>query len=368
MAKAAVPGAASRPLAALTDSPYVCAMTLLSPPLDGVSRRAASPRPMVAWLLCVAALVFMIILVGGLTRLTDSGLSIVEWKPLTGWIPPLSDADWEAEFANYRQYPEFQKINHTMTLAEFRTIFWFEYWHRVLGRVIGLAFAIPFFLYLLRRQLDRPLGWRLASILVLIGVQGALGWWMVKSGLVDRPDVSHIRLTAHLGLALFIYLLIVQTVLDLRLPRRGRTLPLANGVLFLVFFQALLGAMVAGLDAGLIYNTWPLMDGSVAPTAIFHLSPWWLNFLEQPDMVQFQHRMVGYAAAAAVVWLWWRLRGTPQAGFGRLALAVTAVQVALGIFTLVYQVQIALAALHQAGAVLLLSVLLVTRHLTRPAS
>lgn len=340
-------------------------MTAYSPAYSTAGRHPAAAGPMALWLLAVAALVFTMILVGGLTRLTDSGLSIVEWKPLTGWIPPLSDADWSAEFEAYKAYPEFQKINHAMTLVEFKRIFWFEFWHRVLGRVIGLAFAIPFFVYLARRKLDRALALRLGSILVLIGAQGALGWWMVKSGLVDRPDVSHYRLTAHLGLAVFIYLFILQTALDLVAPRKGEGMLLARGVLLLVFFQLLLGAMVAGLDAGLIYNTWPLMDGVFMPPAVFHLSPFWMNFLEQPDMLQFQHRITAYIAAAAVLWLWWRLRGTAQQGFANITLAALLLQVLLGIGTVVWHVPIALAAMHQAGAVLLLTALLATRHFTR---
>jgi cytochrome c oxidase assembly protein subunit 15 len=337
-------------------------MTAASLALNPAAGRTVRAVPL--WLLGIAALIFIMIVVGGLTRLTDSGLSIVEWKLAVGWIPPLSPEAWQKEFDAYKLFPEYQKINHGMTLAEFQRIYWFEYWHRVLGRVIGLAFAIPLAVFLWRRQVERRLAPRLVGIFLLIVAQGALGWWMVQSGLVDRPDVSHFRLTAHLGLAVLLLLLCLQTALNLLAPRTSRANIVASVVLALAFVQMLLGGLVAGLDAGLIYNTWPDMNGEFAPAAIFHLSPLWLNLFEQPDMLQFQHRIGAYVVTLAVLWLWWRERSRPLA---HAALTAVAVQVALGIFTLLHHVPVALAALHQAGAVVLLALLLMLRHATRAA-
>jgi len=329
----------------------------------GRSARAARARntgPVAWWLLACAGLVFAMIVLGGVTRLTESGLSIVEWRPVTGILPPLSQAAWEEAFAAYRQFPEYQQVNQGMTLADFKTIYWYEYAHRLLGRLIGIAFLVPLVVFALQRRIRGALVGRLGLIFVLGGAQGALGWYMVASGLVDRPDVSQYRLAAHLVLAFVIYGLIVATAVGLLAPPRAHAAPpgfrLAS---FLVVALALVtvgsGGFVAGLNAGLVYNTFPLMGGRLVPADALFLEPWWRNHFENVAMVQFQHRWLALLTAAACVALWLRaLRVVePEARLpfhllGAMALA----QVGLGIATLLLAVPIPLAALHQAGAVL----------------
>ena len=324
--------------------------------------RAADRRVIALWLFAIAALVFLMVAVGGITRLTNSGLSIVEWKPVTGILPPMSEAAWTAEFEKYKAFPEYQKINRGMDLDGFKSIYWPEYWHRVLGRLIGFAFAVPFAVFFLTGRVERVLAPRLLLLFVLGGAQGALGWFMVKSGLVDRPDVSQYRLAAHLGLAVLLYWLILTTALQLWRPAPPVAAPrgLAHAGLGLVYLQILLGGLVAGLDAGLIYNTWPLMDGSVVPThLIFSESPLWLNFFENVATVQFQHRVGAYIVTLVLLLLWWRSRSTALAGAANLVLAALALQMVLGVTTLLHVVPVPLAALHQLGALLLLSTLIV---------
>ena len=304
-------------------------------------------RAVAAWLLLCAALVFLTVLVGGATRLTRSGLSIVEWQPLLGAIPPLSEADWQALFARYRETPEFRLVNFDMTLAGFKTIFWWEYAHRLLGRAVGAVFLLPFVWFLLRKKLHAPLAWKLAGIFVLGGLQGALGWFMVQSGLVDDPRVSHFRLTAHLGVALAIFAALLS--LALRLLGFGRprlALPA------LVFLMALSGGMVAGLRAGYAYNTFPLMNGQLVPAEILALEPWWRNFLYNMATVQFVHRAFFWLLAVLVPLAWWRHRASTAA---HVLMAAFALQAALGISTLLLGVPVALGAAHQGGAVVLLA-------------
>ncbi len=320
-------------------------------------------RPVAAWLLACAALVFAMVVVGGVTRLTHSGLSIVEWQPLVGTVPPLSLSDWETLFAKYRETPEFRKVNFGMDLEGFKRIFWWEYVHRLLGRVIGLAFLLPFVWFFARGRLERKLAWQLAGVFVLGALQGALGWYMVASGLVDDPRVSHFRLTAHLGVALAIFaaeLWIALRLLEARaVPAAPRALGrFALAIAAIVFAMALSGGLVAGLRAGFAYNTFPLMNGQLVPPEILMLEPWWKNFLWNTATVQFVHRGIAWLLIVLVPLFWWQAARAPLAPRARLAchllLATLAIQVALGIATLLMVVPVGLAAAHQGGAVLLL--------------
>jgi cytochrome c oxidase assembly protein subunit 15 len=327
-----------------------------------ISLETPNRRGVGLWLLTVAAMVFAIVLLGGTTRLTHSGLSIVEWQPVTGVLPPLSDTEWQTEFAKYQQFPEYRKLNSDMTLAEFKQIFWVEYAHRLLGRVIGVVFALPFLYFLWAGALDRALVRRLAIILLLGGAQGVLGWFMVESGLADDPAVSHYRLTAHLGLAVILYGAILWTACDLlSVPRRhGTAGPRRASQLLvgLVFLQILAGGLVAGLHAGLIYNSWPLMDGSLAPLHLFDSQPRWRNPMENIAMVQFDHRMLAYLVLVSAVVICWRAFTAREgdASMRRavaLLLSAIVAQIGLGIATLLLVVPIPLAVLHQAGALVL---------------
>jgi cytochrome c oxidase assembly protein subunit 15 len=333
-------------------------------------------RQVAAWLLICAALVFAMVVVGGITRLTHSGLSIAEWQPLVGTLPPLSQADWETLFARYRETPEFQKVNFAMGLEGFKRIFWWEYVHRLLGRVIGLLFLLPFLWFLARRRLERRLAWQLAGVFLLGALQGALGWYMVASGLVDDPRVSHFRLTAHLGLALLIFASELWIALRLLGARAVPAAPRALGRFALafaaiVFAMALTGGMVAGLRAGFAYNTFPLMNGHWVPPEILMLEPWWKNFFWNSATVQFVHRAIAWLLAVLVPVFWWQATRPALAPRTRLAchllLAALAVQVALGIATLLLVVPVALAAAHQGGAVALLAAALWAAHELRAA-
>jgi cytochrome c oxidase assembly protein subunit 15 len=335
-------------------------------------RRPAEPRPNPAaiawWLLGVAALVFAMIVVGGITRLTESGLSITRWDVVTGTLPPLSDSAWQAEFDAYRETPQYLLVNRGMSLQDFKTIFFWEYVHRLLGRVIGLAFALPLAFFWWRRAIPKGQGWKLVLLLGLGGLQGAIGWWMVASGLVDRPEVSHIRLAVHLLTALAIFGLLVWTALDM--DRIART-PAAAAVkvpllaiwtLSLLFLQFLFGAYVAGLEAGYAFNTWPLMGDALFPSGTPMLTPWLSNLVDNPVMVQFVHRWLGILVAAvalalaAVAWRAGRRRSAEL-----LALAVV-VQVMLGIHTVLSGVELRIAVAHQGMAALLLAAVVGVAH------
>jgi cytochrome c oxidase assembly protein subunit 15 len=313
-------------------------------------------RRVAAWLLACATLVFLIVLVGGITRLTRSGLSIVEWQPLIGAIPPLSDADWQALFARYRETPEYKLVNRGMDLAGFQRIFWWEYAHRLLARLAGLAFVLPLLWFQFRRMLDRPLAWKLWGVFALGALQGAMGWIMVKSGLVDDPKVSPVRLTMHLGLALAVLSAELWIALGLLVPREGRAPRLAAALPWAIFAMALSGGMVAGLRAGSAYQSFPLMNGHLVPPEILMLEPWWRNFLTNMATVQFVHRGIFWLLAVLVPLAWWRARGRASAHVLLLAFAL---QAALGVSTLLLGVPVTLAVLHQAGAVLLLVAALV---------
>jgi cytochrome c oxidase assembly protein subunit 15 len=308
-------------------------------------------RQVAAWLLACAALAFLIVVVGGVTRLTRSGLSIVEWQPLVGAIPPLNEADWQRLFAQYRETPEFKLVNFDMSLEGFKRIFWWEYVHRLLGRVIGLVFLLPLLWFWLRRRIDKALAWKLGAVFLLGAAQGALGWYMVKSGLVEDPRVSQFRLTAHLGLALAIFSAQLWIALDLVKARTRVPRGLAAALPAIVFLMALSGGMVAGLRAGYAYNSFPLMNGHVVPPEIWLLDPWWRNFGYNMATVQFVHRAFFWLLLVLVPLAWWRCRAL---GAAHALAAAFALQAALGIWTLLLGVPVALAAAHQGGAVLLL--------------
>jgi cytochrome c oxidase assembly protein subunit 15 len=340
-------------------------------PLDAPARRAIA-----AWLLACCALLFAMIVVGGITRLTHSGLSIVEWQPIVGTVPPLSETQWNETFAKYQATPEFKQVNHRMSIEEFKGIFWWEYSHRLLGRLIGFAFFAPFLYFLYRRWIRGRLAWKLAGIFVLGGLQGAMGWYMVMSGLVDDPRVSQYRLTAHLGIALAIFASMLWLALDLLRPSgeaRGTVTPgvrrAALALPVLVFVMALTGGLVAGIHAGLAYNTFPLMNGHFIPPETFLLEPWYLNFFSNMATVQFDHRLLAWALALSVPIFWLHALRLELPSSTRalchLLLAALALQVTLGISTLLLRVPVPLAAMHQAGAVLLFTAALAVAHAFR---
>lgn len=315
------------------------------------------------------------VVLGGVTRLTRAGLSIVEWQPIAGAIPPLDAAQWEQAFAKYRGTPEYQTVNYGMSLAEFKRIFYIEWAHRLLGRVIGVAFLVPFLYFLARGHIRRPLVLRLAALFVLGALQGALGWYMVASGLVAEPRVSPYRLTAHLGLAVLIYGYMLWIALDLLRPtRQAPARPVVHAawaVTAVTFVMILTGGFVAGTRAGFVYNTFPLMNGHWVPPGILALQPWWVNLFENVAAVQFVHRFTAYLLTASVVFLWIAVRRGTVAAHGRsaahLLLAALALQVTLGIATLVHTVPLGLAAAHQAGALLVFSAALYLTHAVRGA-
>ena len=352
---------------------------MLTTTLDAPARSVSKPRnlrPVAIWLLICCALVFAIVVVGGITRLTRSGLSIVEWQPIAGVVPPLNAADWQEAFAKYQQTPEYALVNHAMTLDEFKRIFWWEFIHRLLGRVGGAVFLLPFLWFALRGRIAGALGARLTTIFVLGGLQGALGWYMVKSGLVDNPRVSQYRLTAHLGLAFLIFAAMLWTALDLLRPAARNEVPALAGLrqastalLLLIFVMVLSGGLVAGIQAGYAYNTFPLMHGNVLPPEILMLSPWYLNFFDNMATVQFDHRLIAWTLAIAVPWFWILSRRHRLSAHARtstnLLLGMLALQISLGISTLLLVVPIPLAAAHQAGAMLLFAAALYARHSLR---
>jgi len=324
---------------------------------------APARKQVAAWLLICCALVFGIVVVGGATRLTQSGLSIVEWQPLVGTVPPLTDADWQEIFQKYRHTPQYQKVNQGMALEAFKPIFWWEYFHRLLGRAIGVAFFVPLVWFALRRKLDRALVWRLGGIFALGALQGVVGWYMVKSGLVDDPRVSQYRLTLHLGLAFAIFAAMFWTALGLLAPStvpadrsRKRLRRFALGLSALVFVMVLSGGFVAGIRAGFAYNTFPLMNGHIVPPEYLLLEPWWRNLFNNMATVQFNHRGIAWLLFLLVPGFWLASRRVSLAPRARLACntlpIVLALQITLGISTLLLVVPVPLAAAHQAGALL----------------
>jgi len=324
------------------------------------------------WLLACCALVFAMVVLGGVTRLTRSGLSIVEWQPLVGTIPPLNEADWMDLFEKYKRTPEYLKVNVGMDLDGFKGIFWLEYLHRLLGRAIGIVFLVPFLWFLARGRISRGLAPRLVGIFALGALQGLMGWLMVASGLVDMPRVSAYRLTAHLALAVAIYGYMLWVALDLLYPERALTAveptlrrP-ALAVTVLIVVTILAGGFVAGTRAGFVFNDWPWMHGRLVPDGLYAMSPLWADWFENVATVQFHHRILAYGLVLIAPWLWWRSRGLTMVPRARAALhwlfGLLAVQVALGIATLIYVVPAPLAAAHQGGALALFSAALVLNH------
>jgi cytochrome c oxidase assembly protein subunit 15 len=333
-----------------------------------------SQRTVAWWLFACCGMVFLTMVVGGVTRLTHSGLSIVEWKPLIGALPPLSEAHWLELFAKYQQTPEFQKVNHDMALDGFKFIFWWEWAHRLSGRLIGVVFFLPYVWFLVRGQLRGTVAAKVFGFFILGGLQGAMGWYMVKSGLVDDPRVSQYRLAAHLGLAFLLFGLMFWTGLGM-LQRRAEsqapsfTSRLGNWLVVLVFVMVLSGALVAGIRAGLAYNTFPLMNGHFLPPESFVVEPLWLNFFTNMATVQFDHRLIAWLLMGLIPWFSWRIwTEVPVARTPAVVLTLwLAVQVGLGIATLLLKVPVALGAAHQAGAMVLFGLLLWANHSIRRA-
>jgi len=334
-------------------------------------------RQLAVWLLVCCALVFAMVVLGGVTRLTGSGLSMVEWDPVFGVVPPLDQASWNAVFDLYKQSPEYNKINIGMDLEGFKKIYWFEFLHRLLGRAIGIVFLLPFLYFLVSGRIRRSLTPKLITMFVLGGLQGVLGWYMVKSGLVDNPHVSQYRLAAHLALAVIIYAFMFWVALGLLFhPAKHREhgyprqlLSAAYILTGLVFITILSGAFVAGLKAGFAYNTFPLMDGRWVPEVILMQQPAWRNFFENIATVQFDHRLLAIVSFTGIVVFWltaWRHSLPAQVRIGLHLLLVAAIlQVTLGISTLLLHVPVALAAAHQGGALVLLTAMLFVNHRMR---
>ena len=335
--------------------------------------RVSAPRHLALrlWLYVVAGLIFAMVLVGGATRLTDSGLSITEWKPILGVVPPLNEADWQDAFRKYQEIPEYKIINRGMSLSEFKAIYWWEWAHRFLGRFIGIAFFLPLAIFWAVGAIPKGFLPKLAGIFLLGGLQGALGWYMVMSGLTERTDVSQYRLTAHLALAVLIFGVVLWTAFSLerpagRLPAQSWALArTGSGVLLgAVFVQIMLGALVAGTDAGLSHNTWPLMDGALIPDGLGAMQPWWRNLFENVMTVQFDHRMMAYLVALLAILqtaIAWRSSDSAVHLTAGLLLAAVLAQITLGVITLLTQVQISIALAHQAGAIIVFALAL--RHL-----
>jgi cytochrome c oxidase assembly protein subunit 15 len=327
------------------------------------ARPAASdprPRAVANWLMLVAAMVFAMVVVGGITRLTESGLSITRWEPISGAIPPFGAEAWQAQFDLYKQSPQYAQQGHGMSLADFKFIFFWEYVHRLLGRLIGLAFALPLAWFWWRRAIPAGFGWKLGVLLALGALQGAIGWWMVASGLVDRPEVSHIRLAIHLLTALLIFAGLIWVALDLK--ARARPPLLAIWALCALFLQFMFGAYVAGLDAGYAFNTWPLMGETFYPAGAEWMQPALRNFADNPVTVQFVHRWLAFVVAGFALWLGLKawLRGLRMEAAALIG-AVTA-QIILGILTILSGVQIDIAVTHQGMAVLLLAAMITAAH------
>jgi heme a synthase len=350
----------------------------------GPTSPAAVPRNTIGasrlvalWLLICCVLLFAMVVVGGVTRLTHSGLSITEWQPIVGTLPPLSAGDWNEAFAKYALTPEYQQVNRGMSLDAFKRIYWWEYFHRLLGRAIGVVFLVPLLWFVVRRKIPAGYAPCLFAIFLLGGLQGALGWYMVQSGLVDDPRVSQLRLTAHLGLAFLIFAAMLWTALSLLRPapasadRRARQLArFAAAIAALVFVMVLSGGLVAGIRAGFAYNTFPLMNGRWVPSEVAMLDPWYANLVNNMATVQFDHRLIAWLLALLIPVYWWRVRRARGASANArsasdLLLVMLLIQLSLGITTLLLVVPLPLAAGHQAGAVLLFAAALNAAHAAR---
>ncbi len=336
--------------------------------------QARYDKQLASWLVLCAAVILGMILLGGVTRLTGSGLSIVEWAPVSGIIPPLNEQEWQQTFDQYKQYPEYQKVNIGMSLPEFKQIFLYEYAHRILGRLIGVIFLIPFLFFYFSRRIKPGLTPKLVVMFILGGLQGLLGWYMVKSGLVDNPSVSQYRLTAHLGNAVIIYGYIIWVAFSLFYPpgqnsqqAEPKYRRYAIALSGLVFLMILSGGFVAGTDAGYAYPTFPLMGDSFIPPGIYGTEPFWLAMFEDITTIQFNHRMFAYLLVVLIFYFGFRLLQQKtlrsEARFGaKLMLMMLVIQVTLGISTLVLHMPVPLAAAHQGGAILLFSSVLFVSH------
>jgi cytochrome c oxidase assembly protein subunit 15 len=331
--------------------------------LKQTKRLERDRRAVRIWLGIVVFTLFCLVLVGGATRLTDSGLSITEWKPIHGVIPPLSAEEWDEEFRLYQRIPQYQQVNSDMTVDEFKSIFWWEWAHRFLARSIGVVFAVPLLFFWLTGRIEKRLRWPLVGVLALGGFQGFIGWWMVSSGLSKLVSVSQYRLATHLVMACLIFAACVWIMRGLSphsddVAPAGRAKGGAVLVAVMSLFQIYLGALVAGLDAGLSYNTWPLMDGAAIPGDLFIQQPWWINLFENPKTVQFVHRVGAYLLFALALWhmivLLKRAPGTTHARRSVLLFGLILIQAVVGIATLLMQVQLHLALTHQAGALVVL--------------
>jgi heme a synthase len=340
-------------MAAITDADFPIAAR------DRDLRNRAMVR---GWLYVVLLVLFALVLVGGATRLTNSGLSITEWQPIHGVIPPLNDAEWQEEFQRYQQIPQYTKLNQGMSLGDFKSIFWWEWAHRILARSVGMVFALPLIFLWATRRIERGLGPKLVGILLLGGFQGAVGWWMVSSGLVDRVEVSQYRLATHLTIAALIFtatMVVARGLAPHSEPPADRgTQRLAGVLVLLVLIQLYLGGLVAGLDAGMSYNTWPLMDGRIIPGDLLVIEPLWRNFFENPKTVQFVHRMGAYTIFVIAVWHMIatrrRLPGTTHARRATVLFILVLLQASIGISTLLMQVPLHLALTHQGFALIVL--------------
>ncbi|WP_434064250.1 COX15/CtaA family protein [Pararhizobium gei] len=328
--------------------------------VDGIGRNRTQIR---IWLGMVVLTLFALVLVGGATRLTESGLSITEWKPIHGVIPPLSAAEWQEEFELYKRIPQYEQLNSDMTVEGFKTIFWWEWAHRLLARSIGIIFAVPLAFFWLRGQIEPRLKLPLVGLLALGGFQGFIGWWMVSSGLAGRTDVSQYRLATHLVIACVIFMSCIWIARGLSPhsddpPPTDRSRKMAAIIACMALFQIYLGALVAGLDAGLTYNTWPLMDGSLVPGDLFVQQPFWLNLFENPKTVQFVHRIGAYVLFAFVLMhMIASLRRAPETTHARrsvLLFVLVTIQAVIGIMTLLLQVPVGWGVAHQGGALIVL--------------
>ena len=342
-----------------------------------VTVRPSIPRPaaLARWLWAVALLVIMVVAVGGITRLTESGLSITEWKPVSGVVPPLTEAGWQAEFEKYKQIPEYREINAGMSLAAFKGIFFWEWLHRILGRLVGMALLVPLAFFAWRRAIPAGFGARLLGLAALVGLQGAIGWWMVASGLVDRTDVSHFRLALHLLTALFLLAALVWTARDFAVMARDpvavrpRLTGVAWAVIAILFVQLLLGAWVAGLNAGYVASTWPSMNDHFVPEGIDWSRGAWFAFTNDPFLLHFLHRWWSWAAAIALLLLARTLGRRGARTEAMLLILVVAAQMTLGILTVVTGVSMWIAVLHQVtGAILVATTAASLHRLGRPAA
>lgn len=316
------------------------------------------------WLYSGCFLIFLMVLIGGITRLTGSGLSITEWKPIMGSVPPLNEQEWQIAFEKYQQIPQFKKINAHFELNDFKSIYWWEFSHRLLGRLISIVFIIPFVFFLATNQMDKRTIKKTLFLFLLGGLQGFLGWYMVSSGLTERTSVSHIRLAIHLMAALITFGFTFWYALELtKFSSTGEPSKSTPGILRIIFsvliLQIIYGAFVAGMHAGKMYNTFPLMDGQLIPNGLTTLEPWWLNYINNPVMVQFIHRLFAFILLFFIAKIWWSSRrmgmNKAQRQAMNLVLFAVSVQFLLGVLTLLTKVEITIASLHQIGAFFLFS-------------